>query len=357
MSIWRKPAMRACEKVEGSDAARLRPARADQRQRLRRRADRHRQRHRPLHARAGLRAGSATLGIVNVPGLDASDRDNAINIRSGRCSACTSRMRSPSFEFGIDDVPDHGERRRRARLARACRRGARRLADAGCDGVSRTPRRSKANGNLGRLNVTKTLGDTDGDGDFDPLYTLGGRSFSIWTDRRHAGVRQRQRLRAHHRGARPGVLQREQRRPHLRQPLRQQGTGAGSGWRSARSASARTRSSASSAWAASWSTTSPTRSRRCSSTTSTIATSRSIPRRAEAAKDLGPEGVIFIDAKDSPTRSPLLVVANEVSGTVTLYSVTEKSETGAGRGFAVKLSSAALCCTAEFHPFSLPAPL
>jgi hypothetical protein len=48
------------------------------------------------------------------------------------------------------------------------------------------------------------------------------------------------------------------------------------------------------------------------------------PATANAAKDLGPEGVIFIDAKDSPTRSPLLVVANEVSGTVTLYSVTQE---------------------------------
>jgi DNA-binding beta-propeller fold protein YncE len=33
---------------------------------------------------------------------------------------------------------------------------------------------------LGRLNITTTLGDTDGDGDFDALYSLGGRSFSVW---------------------------------------------------------------------------------------------------------------------------------------------------------------------------------
>lgn len=33
---------------------------------------------------------------------------------------------------------------------------------------------------LGRLNVVNTLGDKDGDGDFDAAYTLGGRSFSIW---------------------------------------------------------------------------------------------------------------------------------------------------------------------------------
>jgi DNA-binding beta-propeller fold protein YncE len=33
---------------------------------------------------------------------------------------------------------------------------------------------------LGRLSVTTTLGDTDGDGDFDALYSLGSRSFSVW---------------------------------------------------------------------------------------------------------------------------------------------------------------------------------
>ena len=38
----------------------------------------------------------------------------------------------------------------------------------------------KMNANLGRLNITTTLGDTDGDGDFDELYSYGSRSFSIW---------------------------------------------------------------------------------------------------------------------------------------------------------------------------------
>lgn len=33
---------------------------------------------------------------------------------------------------------------------------------------------------LGRLNITTTLGDTDSDGDFDALYSLGSRSFSVW---------------------------------------------------------------------------------------------------------------------------------------------------------------------------------
>ncbi|NJL14647.1 MAG: T9SS type A sorting domain-containing protein [Microscillaceae bacterium] len=38
----------------------------------------------------------------------------------------------------------------------------------------------KLNNVMGRLNATNRLGDTDNDGDFDEIYVLGGRSFSIW---------------------------------------------------------------------------------------------------------------------------------------------------------------------------------
>lgn len=34
--------------------------------------------------------------------------------------------------------------------------------------------------NLGRLKTTTSMGDTDGDGDFDVIYSYGARSFSIW---------------------------------------------------------------------------------------------------------------------------------------------------------------------------------
>jgi hypothetical protein len=40
-----------------------------------------------------------------------------------------------------------------------------------------------------------------------------------------------------------------------------------------------------------------------------------------AAGDLGPEGVHFVKFNDSPTGNPLLIVANEVSGTTTVYEV------------------------------------
>ncbi len=38
----------------------------------------------------------------------------------------------------------------------------------------------KANGNLGRLQLTNATGDTNGDGDFDRIEAFGARSFSIW---------------------------------------------------------------------------------------------------------------------------------------------------------------------------------
>lgn len=41
----------------------------------------------------------------------------------------------------------------------------------------------------------------------------------------------------------------------------------------------------------------------------------------ESAGDLAPEGMAFVDAADSPTGNALLIVGNEVSGTTTVYEV------------------------------------
>lgn len=41
------------------------------------------------------------------------------------------------------------------------------------------------------------------------------------------------------------------------------------------------------------------------------------------AGDLGPESIKFVPATDSPNGNPLLIIGNEVSGSVTVYQVTE----------------------------------
>jgi len=55
---------------------------------------------------------------------------------------------------------------------------------------------------------------------------------------------------------------------------------------------------------------------------------------ADTAGDLGPEGIAFIPAHDSPDGHPMLAVANEVSGSTTLYriEVQEKESSWPGYG-------------------------
>lgn len=47
---------------------------------------------------------------------------------------------------------------------------------------------------------------------------------------------------------------------------------------------------------------------------------------ADVAGDCGPEGIKFVEREDSPIDQPLLLVANEVSGTLSVFQVKDESE-------------------------------
>jgi hypothetical protein len=135
-------------------------------------------------------AADPILGLISfdIPsGLDASDRDNAAgtgaNIKIANypvygmyqpdaISAITVGGRTVLVTANEGDARDWGT------FVEEVRAGAATYV-IDTDLLNAWPG-LKTNQLLGRLNVVNTLGDLDGDGDFDEIYALGSRSFSVW---------------------------------------------------------------------------------------------------------------------------------------------------------------------------------
>jgi hypothetical protein len=267
---------------------------------------------------------NVVLGIVNVPGLDASDRDSAINIRSWPVFGMYEPDAIKSFKVGHKSyliTANEGDARDWPGFAEEARIGSLTLDATAFPNASAL----KNNAALGRLNVTKTLGDVDGDGDYDALFTLGGRSFSIWTTdgkQVYDSGSDFERIVA---GANPAFFNASNddrafdSRSDNKGPEPEAVTVGEIGKRTYAFVGLERMGGI-----MVYDVTNP-----MSPVFVEYANNRDFsvdPFDAPAAGDLGPEGVIFIDGKDSPTRQPMLVVANEVSGTVTLYGITEKDK-------------------------------
>jgi DNA-binding beta-propeller fold protein YncE len=265
-----------------------------------------------------------TLGLLKVPGLDASDRDSAINIRSWPVFGMYEPDAIASFRVGKKTylvTANEGDARDWPGFAEEKRVSALTLDPAAFPNAADL---QKA-GNLGRLNVTSTLGDANGDGLYESLYTLGGRSFSIWsTDGTQVfdSGSDFERIAA---ASNPAFFNasNDDRTFDSRSDNKgpePEGLALGTVGKRRYAFVGLERMGG----VMTYDITNPrvpafvgyTNNRDFSVD----------PYNAPAAGDLGPEGLLFIDAKDSPTRTPLLVVANEISGTVTLYEVERSQE-------------------------------
>ncbi|EWY37864.1 hypothetical protein N825_15800 [Skermanella stibiiresistens SB22] len=193
----------------------------------------------------------------------------------------------------------------------------------------------KADDELGRLTVSAVDGDTDGDGDIDQLHTFGGRSFTIWND---AGERvfdsgdQFERITAVELGT-VGFNANNDDNDSFDSRSDNKGPepeGVAIGEVDGR-------------------TYAFVGLERVGGVMTYDITDADAPRFVDYVNtrdfagsaeeggggDLGPEGLAFISAEDSPTGAPLLAVTNEVSGSTRLFSIGERGDApgnGPGEG-------------------------
>lgn len=123
------------------------------------------------------------LGVKNhslaANAMDVSNRDGAINITTWPVFGFPLPDSIATYEAGgrtFIVTANEGDARDYDGFSEEARVGSLTLdPDAFPDAAT-----LQLNENLGRLNITTTAGDTDGDGDYDRLFSYGARSFSIY---------------------------------------------------------------------------------------------------------------------------------------------------------------------------------
>jgi DNA-binding beta-propeller fold protein YncE len=247
-------------------------------------------------------------------GLDASDRDDAINIRPW-----------PVLGMYQPDAIAHFKVKGRSYLITANEGDARdwpgfaeeaRVKDLFLDPAAFPDPTLTEDENLGRLTVTSVNGDTDSDGDYDKLYVLGGRSFSIWNAYGGLVYDSGDKLEKITAAALPNQFNANNdeddtfdNRSDNKGP-EPEGVAVGEVLGRTLAFVGLERIGG----VATFDVSNPYAPK----------FQHYINTRAfdgSVGPDSGPEGVLFISRGDSPTRDPLVVVTNEISGTVAIFAV------------------------------------
>ncbi|MDT0622534.1 choice-of-anchor I family protein [Croceitalea vernalis] len=154
--------------------------------------------------------------------------------------------------------------------------------------------------NLGRLQSTTTLGDIDGDGDYDELYNYGARSFTIWTGDGQLIYDSGNDIAIQTLLLTPAVFNGDDSRSDDKGAEPESVTIQKIGDKQILFVGLE-------------------RNNQVMVYDITNPNSPTFIQILENSGDVGPEGLIVIAAEDSPNGKELLVVSNEVSGTVSFY--------------------------------------
>lgn len=256
--------------------------------------------------------------------LDSSDRDNAINIRSWPVFGIYQPDAVAAYRLGGDTylvTANEGDARDYSAFSEEVRVSSRTLDPTAFPNAASL----RQNANLGRLTITNTMGDTDGDGDYDKLYTLGGRSFSIWRVTEDGTLEQvydsgddMERITAaaypayfncNHAENNSFDTRSDNKGPEPEGVVIGQVNGRAYAFIGLERIGG----------VMVYDITNPN----APAFVQYINTRDFSASSVSAAGDLGPEGLEFVAAADSPTGKPLLIVAHEVSGTVAIFEVTQ----------------------------------
>jgi 2',3'-cyclic-nucleotide 2'-phosphodiesterase/3'-nucleotidase/5'-nucleotidase len=173
---------------------------------------------------------------------------------------------------------------------------------------------------LGRLKMTKTLGDPDLDGDYDRLFSFGGRSFSIWDSTGNLVFDSGEQFEQITAAVYPGFFNSTNDKTAFDDRSDDKGPepeGLVLGTILGRTVAFIGLERIGGIMV--YDVTDP-----ANPALLTYVNNRDFaaaPATAEAG-DLGPEGMVFISADQSPIHKPVLIVANEVSGSTTLFKIT-----------------------------------
>jgi hypothetical protein len=269
----------------------------------------------------GYEPEDSMLGLIKRPGLDASDRDGPsntgrINIRPWPVFGMYQPDAIASYRVDGHDyfvTVNEGDARVWPGYDEEARVSALTLDPVAFPNGATL----KANANLGRLTVTRALGDTDGDGDYDALYTMGGRSFTIWSDKGNLVYDSAASLERITSIAKPLLFNAGHEDPTFDSRSDNKGPepeGLALGQLGERTYAFVGLERV--GGIAAFDISRPT----------TPVFMQYVNDRLEGApelRDIGPEGLEFIPARDSPSGDALLIVTSEVSNTVSVYSLVD----------------------------------